>query len=66
MAIQDLLKSFGQRLGSGLTQVGGYDPMQQVSPEEAARRRLEGLSALQREVWVSLLLYCLEILEEYN
>jgi hypothetical protein len=35
-------------LGSGLTQVGGYDPMQQVSPEEAARRRLEGLSALQR------------------
>lgn len=48
MAIQDLLKSFGQRLGSGLTQVGGYDPMQQVSPEEAARRRLEGLSALQR------------------
>ena len=48
MAIQDLLKSFGQRLGSGLTQVGGYDPMQQVSPEEAARRRLEGLSTLQR------------------
>jgi hypothetical protein len=48
MAIQDLLKSFGQRLGSGLTQVGGYDPMQQVSPEEAAKRRLEGLSALQR------------------
>jgi hypothetical protein len=59
MAIQDLLKSFGQRLGSGLTQVGGYDPMQQVSPEEAASLRC-------KEVWVSLLLYCLEILEEYN
>lgn len=50
MAIRNLLQGLGQRVGRGLTAVGGYDPMQQVSPEEAARRRQEGLSALQRSL----------------
>jgi hypothetical protein len=30
--------------------MGGYDPMQQVSPEEAERRRQEGMQALQRSL----------------
>ena len=50
MAIGDFFTGLGQRVGKGLTAVGGYDPMQQVSPEEAARRRQEGLSALQRSL----------------
>lgn len=50
MAIRNLFQGLGQRVGRGLTAVGGYDPMQQVSPEEAARRRQEGLSALQRSL----------------
>ncbi len=50
MAIQNLFKGLGQRVGRGLTEIGGYDPMQQVSPEEAARRRQEGLAALQRSL----------------
>ena len=50
MAIRDFFTGLGQRVGRGLTAVGGYDPMQQVSPEEAARRRQEGLSALQRSL----------------
>ncbi len=50
MAIEDFFTGLGQRVGRGLTKIGGYDPMQQVSPEEAARRRSEGLSALQRSL----------------
>ena len=50
MAIGDFFKGIGQGVGRGLTRIGGYDPMQQVSPEEAARRRQEGLSALQRSL----------------
>jgi len=50
MTIRNLLQGLGQRVGRGLMEVGGYDPMQQVSPEEAARRRSEGLSALQRSL----------------
>ena len=50
MAIRNLFQDLGQRVGRGLTAVGGYDPMQQVSPEEAARRRQEGLAALQRSL----------------
>lgn len=50
MAIGDFFTGLGQRVGRGLMEVGGYDPMQQVSPEEAARRRSEGLSALQRSL----------------
>lgn len=48
MAIRNLFQDLSQRVGRGLMEVGGYDPMQQVSPEEAARRRSEGLGALQR------------------
>jgi hypothetical protein len=47
MAIRNLLQGLGQRVSRGLMEVGGYDPMQQVSPEEAAKRRSEGLSALK-------------------
>jgi hypothetical protein len=50
MAIRNLLQGLGQRVGRGLMEVGGYDPMQQVSPEEAARRRQAGLSALERSL----------------
>ena len=50
MAIGDFLTGIGQGIGRGLTKIGGYDPMQQVSSEEAARRRQEGLSALQRSL----------------
>ena len=50
MAITNLFQGLGQRIGRGLTEVGGYDPMQQVSSEEAARRRQEGLAALQRSL----------------
>ena len=50
MAIRNLFQDLGQRVGRGLMEVGGYDPMQQVSPEEAARRRSEGLGALQRSL----------------
>jgi hypothetical protein len=50
MAIRNLLQGLSQRVGRGLTAVGGYDPMQQVSAEEAAKRRSEGLSALQRSL----------------
>jgi hypothetical protein len=50
MAIGDFFTGIGQGIGRGLTAVGGYDPMQQVSPEEAAKRRSEGLSALQRSL----------------
>jgi len=50
MAIGDFFKGIGQGVGRGLTRIGGYDPMQQVSPEEAARRRQEGLAALQRSL----------------
>ena len=50
MAIRDFFTGLGQRVGRGLMEVGGYDPMQQVSPEEAAKRRSEGLSALQRSL----------------
>lgn len=48
MAIRNLFQDLGQRVGRGLMEVGGYDPMQQISPKEAARRRSEGLGALQR------------------
>ena len=50
MAIGDFFSGLGQRVGRGLTAVGGYDPMEQVSSEEAARRRQEGLAALQRSL----------------
>jgi hypothetical protein len=50
MAIKNLFQGLGQRIGRGLTEIGGYDPMQQVSSEEAARRRQEGLAALQRSL----------------
>jgi hypothetical protein len=50
MAIGDFFSGLGQRVGRGLTAVGGYDPMQQVSPEEAERRRQEGMQALQRSL----------------
>ena len=50
MAIGDFFTGISQGIGRGLTAVGGYDPMQQVSPEEAARRRQEGLAALQRSL----------------
>jgi hypothetical protein len=50
MAIGDFFTGIGQGIGRGLTKIGGYDPMQQVSPEEAARRRQEGLAALQRSL----------------
>lgn len=50
MAIQNLFKGLGQRVGRGLTEIGGYDPMDQVSPEQARMRRQEGLSALQRSL----------------
>jgi len=50
MAIEDFFTDIGQGIGRGLTKIGGYDPMQQVSPEAAARRRQEGLSALQRSL----------------
>ena len=50
MAIEDFFTGIGQGIGRGLTAVGGYDPMQQVSPEEAARRRQEGLAALQKSL----------------
>ncbi len=50
MAIQNLFKGLGQRVGRGLTEIGGYDPMEQVSPEQARMRRQEGLAALQRSL----------------
>jgi len=50
MAIGDFFKGIGQGVGRGLTRIGGYDPMQQVSSEEAARRRQAGLSALERSL----------------
>lgn len=50
MAIGDFFSGLGQRVGRGLTAVGGYDPMQQVSPEEAERRRQEGMQSLQRSL----------------
>ena len=50
MAIGDFFKGIGQGVGRGLTRIGGYDPMQQVSSEEAARRRQAGLAALQRSL----------------
>jgi hypothetical protein len=50
MAIGDFFTGIGQGIGRGLTKIGGYDPMQQVSPEEAAKRRQEGLAALQRSL----------------
>ena len=50
MAIRNLLQGLGQRVGRGLMEVGGYDPMQQVSQEEAVKRRQEGLAALQRSL----------------
>lgn len=50
MAIGDFFKGIGQGVGRGLTRIGGYDPMQQVSPEEAVRRRQAGLSALERSL----------------
>ena len=50
MAIGDFFSGIGQRIGRGLTEVGGYDPMQQVSPEQARMRRQEGLAALQRSL----------------
>jgi hypothetical protein len=50
MAIGDFLTGMGQRLGRGLTEVGGYDPMQQVSPEEEKMRRQAGLKNLQRSL----------------
>ena len=31
MAIRNLFQDLGQRVGRGLMEVGGYDPMQQVS-----------------------------------
>ena len=48
MAIGDMLKSFGQGIDRGFTKIGGYDPSQQVSPEEALMRRNAGIEALQR------------------
>ena len=50
MAIRNLFQDLGQRVGRGLMEVGGYDPMQQVSQEEAVKRRQEGLAALQRSL----------------
>jgi len=50
MAIGDFFSGLGQRVGRGLTEVGGYDPMEQVSPEQARMRRQEGLAALQRSL----------------
>jgi hypothetical protein len=50
MAIGDFFKGIGQGYQRGLTKMGGYDPMQQVSPEEAERRRQEGMQALQRSL----------------
>jgi hypothetical protein len=50
MAIGDFFKGIGQGYQRGLTEMGGYDPMQQVSPEEAERRRQEGMQALQRSL----------------
>ena len=50
MAIGDFFSGLGQRVGRGLTEIGGYDPMEQVSPEQARMRRQEGLSALQRSL----------------
>ncbi len=50
MAIRDFFKGIGQGYQRGLTEMGGYDPMQQVSPEEAERRRQEGMQALQRSL----------------
>jgi len=50
MAIRDFFKGLGQGYQRGLTEMGGYDPMQQVSPEEAERRRQEGMQALQRSL----------------
>lgn len=50
MAIGDFFKGIGQSYQRGLTEMGGYDPMQQVSPEEAERRRQEGMQALQRSL----------------
>ena len=48
MAIGDMLKSFGQGIDRGFTKIGGYDPSQQVSPEEALMRKNAGIEALQR------------------
>ena len=48
MAIADMLKSFGQGIDRGFTKIGGYDPSQQVSPEEALMRKNAGIEALQR------------------
>ena len=50
MAIGDFFKGLGQRVGRGLTEIGGYDPMEQVSAEQARMRRQEGLAALQRSL----------------
>jgi hypothetical protein len=50
MAIGDFFKGIGQGYQRGLTEMGGYDPMQQVSPEEAERRRQEGMQSLQRSL----------------
>ena len=50
MAIRDFFKGIGQGYQRGLTEMGGYDPMQQVSPEEAERRRQEGMQSLQRSL----------------
>ena len=50
MAIGDFFKGIGQGVGRGLTEIGGYDPMQQVSPEQARMRRQEGMQALQRSL----------------
>ena len=48
MAIADMLKSFGQGIDRGFTKIGGYDPSQQVSPEEALMRKNAGIESLQR------------------
>ncbi len=48
MAIGDLLKSLGQGIDRGFTKIGGYDPSQQVSQEEAFRRKNIGIENLQR------------------
>lgn len=50
MAIGNFLTGLGQRVGRGLTEVGGYDPMQKVSPEEEKIRRQAGLENLQRSL----------------
>ena len=50
MAIGDFFSGLGQRVGRGLTEIGGYYPMEQVSPEQARMRRQEGLAALQRSL----------------